>query len=203
MAGTPPKLTTELSSPYLWECVGGCGKKTNGSQYCRKTYCPKERAELERAWKARHTVQQERRLGGTLRVQKLTDYATIPTRETAGAAGYDLYAAYDVTIPPQGKSLVKTDIAVALPRGCYGRIAPRSGLAWNHHLDVGAGVIDADYRGSVDVVMFNHGAVPYVVKRGDRVAQFVLECIKTPAIVELKSLDKTTRGDGGFGYTGY
>uniref|UniRef100_A0A8B9GDD9 Deoxyuridine 5'-triphosphate nucleotidohydrolase n=1 Tax=Amazona collaria TaxID=241587 RepID=A0A8B9GDD9_9PSIT len=76
---------------------------------------------------------------------------------SARAAGYDLYSAYDCDIPPMGKAVVKTDIQVALPSGCYGRVAPRSGLAAKHFIDVGAGVIDEDYRGNVGVVLFNFG----------------------------------------------
>uniref|UniRef100_A0A2K6SRV1 Deoxyuridine 5'-triphosphate nucleotidohydrolase n=1 Tax=Saimiri boliviensis boliviensis TaxID=39432 RepID=A0A2K6SRV1_SAIBB len=77
---------------------------------------------------------------------RLSEHATAPT-------GYDLYSAYDYTIPPMEKALVKTDIQIALPSGCYGRVAPRSGLAEKHFIDVGAGVIDEDYRGNVGVAL--------------------------------------------------
>lgn len=83
-----------------------------------------------------------------------------------------------------------------------GRVAPRSGLAVKHGIDTGAGVIDADYRGNVGVVLFNLGAEDYQVKRGDRVAQLILERIATPDIVEVDDLDATTRGAGGYGSTG-
>ncbi|ELW64196.1 Solute carrier family 12 member 1 [Tupaia chinensis] len=92
-----------------------------------------------------------------LRFARLSEHATAPTRGSARAAGYDLYSAYDYTVPPMEKTLVKTDIQIALPSGCYGRVAPRSGLAAKHFIDVGAGVIDEDYRGNVGVVLFNFG----------------------------------------------
>ena len=91
---------------------------------------------------------------------------------------------------------------MAIPEGTYGRVAPRSGLAAKHHLDVGAGVIDADYRGPVGVVMFNLGQTDYPVKKGDRIAQLILEKILMAEIEEVDDLDDTERGEGGFGSTG-
>eukprot|EP00088_Acartia_fossae_P014029 TRINITY_DN17471_c0_g1_i1.p1 TRINITY_DN17471_c0_g1~~TRINITY_DN17471_c0_g1_i1.p1 ORF type:complete len:168 (+),score=45.84 TRINITY_DN17471_c0_g1_i1:45-506(+) len=137
-----------------------------------------------------------------LQVAKLTDKAIIPTRGSALAAGYDLYSAYDYVIPPQGKILAKTDIQIKVPHGTYGRVAPRSGLAWKQHIDIGAGVVDEDYRGNVGVVMFNHSAVEVNVKAGDRIAQLVCEKISYPDIEVLDTLDETIRGEGGFGSTG-
>ena len=80
--------------------------------------------------------------------------------------------------------------------------APRSGLAWKHSIDVGAGVIDADYRGPVGVILFNHSDQDFAVKAGDRVAQLILERIVTPDVMEVEDLESTTRGSGGFGSTG-
>ncbi|EGD83321.1 deoxyuridine 5'-triphosphate nucleotidohydrolase [Salpingoeca rosetta] len=140
--------------------------------------------------------------GTKLLVKKLTEHATIPTRGSSGAAGYDLYSAYDVKIPAKGKAIVKTDIAVAIPQTCYGRVAPRSGLTVKHFLDVGAGVIDSDYRGNVGVVMFNFNDTDYSVSKGDRVAQLILERIYTPDVQEVEDLEDTARGEGGFGSTG-
>ena len=155
-----------------------------------------------------------------LQVAKLSENATIPTRGSATAAGYDLYSAEDCVIPARGKGLVKTDIQIKVPHGTYGRIAPRSGLAWKNHIDIGAGVVDEDYRGNVGnllllrlsvnaysifflgVVMFNHADVEFVVKKGDRVAQLVCEKISYPEVEVLNSLDETLRGDCGFGSTG-
>lgn len=90
-----------------------------------------------------------------LYVKKLSEFAQLPTRGSEGAAGYDLFAAHDTIIPAKGKALVPTDLSIALPEGTYGRVAPRSGLAVKHFLDVGAGVVDRDYRGPLGVVLFN------------------------------------------------
>merc|ERR1711924_4487 len=109
-----------------------------------------------------------------------------------GAAGYDLHASKATTIPARGKCIVPTDIAMAIPEGYYGRVAPRSGLAAKHHIDVGAGVIDCDYRGAVGVVLFNHSDKDYEITK-----------IDTPPVGEVDDLDDTVRGEGGFGSTGF
>ncbi|XP_076023734.1 deoxyuridine 5'-triphosphate nucleotidohydrolase, mitochondrial [Genypterus blacodes] len=137
-----------------------------------------------------------------LRFAKLSEHATTPSRGSTKAAGYDLYSAYDYAIGPMDKAVVKTDIQIAVPSGCYGRVAPRSGLAVKHFIDVGAGVVDEDYRGNVGVVLFNFNKEPFEVKKGDRVAQLVCERICYPELLEQKTLDETERGAGGFGSTG-
>jgi len=134
--------------------------------------------------------------------KKLSDKASLPARGSASAAGYDLCSAQDCVIPAKGRALVKTDIAVAVPPGTYGRVAPRSGLALKHGIDVGAGVVDADYRGNVGVILFNLGDAEFKVSVGDRIAQLILECIVTPDVVEADELPSTERGVGGFGSTG-
>ena len=106
---------------------------------------------------------------GILKVQKLTNNVALPKRSTAGAAGYDLCASQDCIIPAKGKGLVKTELSISFPPGLYARIAPRSGLALKRFIDVGAGVVDADYRGEVGVVLFNHGDHDFEVKMGDRI----------------------------------
>lgn len=184
-------------------------------------------------------------------------------------------SAHDYVVPARGKELIKTDIAICVPHGTYGRVAPRSGLAWKNFIDTGAGVIDEDYRGNVGVILFNHSDQDFVgawglngatrtvpccvmsrphddeeqicraldqrsagtrlqrsswlasaalvtswvaallppapkktlcstttVKRGDRVAQLVLERIAIPEVAEVEDLDSTDRGAGGFGSTG-
>ena len=126
----------------------------------------------------------------------------MPVRGSALAAGYDISASHDCIVPPRGRQLIKTDLQMAIPEGCYGRIAPRSGLAWKHFIDTGAGVIDADYRGEVKVMLFNHEDKPFEVKAGDRVAQLILERIATPEVVAVDDLDATERTEGGFGSTG-
>lgn len=97
---------------------------------------------------------------------------------------------------------IKTDISISFPHGLYARVAPRSGLAWKNSIDVGAGVIDVDYRGTVGVILFNHSDVEFKIAAGDRVAQLILEHIYTPEVVEVEDLDETERNAGGFGSTG-
>lgn len=111
-------------------------------------------------------------------------------------------SAVDTVVPAKGRAIVPTDLSIAIPQGTYGRVAPRSGLAVKHFIDVGAGVVDADYRGPLGVVLFNFGEQDFVVKRGDRIAQLVLERIMMSDIVEVDDLDGTLRGSGGFGSTG-
>ncbi|KAL5558064.1 hypothetical protein UlMin_034275 [Ulmus minor] len=136
------------------------------------------------------------------RVKKLSEKAVVPSRGSPLSAGYDLSSAKETKVPARGKALVPTDLSIAVPEGTYARIAPRSGLAWKHSIDVGAGVIDADYRGSVGVILFNHSDVDFEVKEGDRIAQLIIEKIITPDVVEVEDLDSTVRGSGGFGSTG-
>ena len=137
-----------------------------------------------------------------LRVQILSPHATIPERATKGSAGYDLRSARDIVIPAGGRAIVYTDIAIAVPPGCYARIAPLSGLAVKRGISTGAGVVDADYRGNIGVVLFNHSDRDYLVEKGHRIAQLILEQILTPDVVQVYALDTTERGTGGFGSTG-
>ena len=139
---------------------------------------------------------------GILKVQKLSNNAALPKRGTDGAAGYDLCALQDCTTPAGGKGLVKIGLSISFPTGLYARIAPRSGLALKRFIDVGAGVVDSDYRGEVGVVLFNHGDQDFEVKMGDRIAQLILEKIDTPPVEEVQGLDSTVHGSGGFGSTG-
>ena len=138
----------------------------------------------------------------SLKVKLLSEFATLPKRGSALAAGYDLSASADCVVPARGKALVKTDLSMAIPTDCYGRIAPRSGLAWKNSIDTGAGVIDSDYRGEVKVLLFNHEDTDFNVKVGDRVAQLILERIATPEVIAVDDLDESDRGAGGFGSTG-
>ena len=105
-------------------------------------------------------------------------------------------------MPAAGKALVKTDLSIAVPEGTYGRIAPRSSLAWKNSIHVGAGVIDGDYRGTVGVVLFNLSTQDFFVMKGDRIAQLILEKILIAEVEEVDELDITSRGSGGFGSTG-
>jgi dUTP pyrophosphatase len=137
-----------------------------------------------------------------LRVKKLSEHATVPVRGSDGAAGYDLSAAYDCVVKAKSKELVKTDLSIAIPKNTYARIAPRSGLAYKKFIDVLAGVVDYDYRGNVGVILANFGDEDFEVKKGDRIAQMILERITTPECVEVEDLEATERGAGGFGSTG-
>ena len=127
--------------------------------------------------------------------------AILPTRGTDGAAGYDLYATEDVIINCFQFTLVSTGVSMAIPAGHYGRIAPRSGLAVKHGVMVGAGVIDSDYRGEIKVALATLNGV-YEFKKGDRIAQIIIEPVVTPDLVQVDSLDDSERGDSGFGSTG-
>ena len=138
-----------------------------------------------------------------LKVKKLSAKATLPYRGSEMAAGVDLCSAEHKVVPPQGRAVIKTDLAIACPPGTYGRVAPRSGLAVKKGIHVGAGVVDADYRGPLGVVVFNLSTKDeFVVNEGDRIAQLILESIVVPDIIECDDLDETQRGSGGFGSTG-
>ena len=137
-----------------------------------------------------------------LLVCKMSENAKLPTRANPQDAGYDLYSAQDVIIPAHGRCLVKTNIAVKIPDGHYGRVAPRSSLAVKHSIDVAAGVVDRGYRGDVGVALVNHSAHDYLVETGDRIAQLIIEKCASVDVVSVDSLNDTARGSGGFGSTG-
>jgi len=132
----------------------------------------------------------------------------LPAYQSALAAGLDLVAAVPaqapVTIAPGGRAMIPTGIALALPRGHEGQIRPRSGLAARHGVTVlnTPGTIDADYRGEVQVILINHGAEPFIVERGMRIAQLVVARVERATLVEVDSLDATERASGGIGSTG-
>ncbi|HEV7892081.1 MAG TPA: dUTP diphosphatase [Pyrinomonadaceae bacterium] len=134
--------------------------------------------------------------------KRLHPDARLPSRGSAGAAGLDLCAVERVTIEVGGRAAVRTGLAVAIPVGFYGRVAPRSGLAVRHGIDVLAGVIDADYRGEILCALVNHGSEPFEIEPGARVAQLVVEAIASPEPAWAEDLEETERGAGGFGSTG-
>jgi len=138
----------------------------------------------------------------SLRIKRLSEKARLPKRGSALAAGYDLYSAEKKIVPAKSKALVDTQLSIAVPEGTYGRVAPRSGLASKFMIDTGAGVIDADYRGVVFVLLFNFSDKDFIIEEGDRIAQLIIEKIETPAICEVDDLDATDRGGNGFGSTG-
>ena len=135
-------------------------------------------------------------------VKKLVSHAVIPKRATEGSAGLDISASEDFVIPAHKWNAVPTGIAISVPRDCYARLAPRSGLAYKKGIDVGAGVIDSDYSGEIKVILFNHGDEDFIIHRGDRIAQIIFEKIFINELVEVEELNFTKRGDGGFGSTG-
>ena len=134
-----------------------------------------------------------------LRVKRTNVNTRLPVRGTEGAAGYDLATAEPAVAPVHRKCLAKIGLQIALPSGCYGRIAPWTGLTIKKFIDVGAGVVDTDYRGEVGVILFNFSDSDFIVNMGDRIAQLILEKIKTPVVKEVDSLGGTDRGDKGFG----
>lgn len=137
-----------------------------------------------------------------LKFAKITDNATIPVRNSKMSAGVDLSSAYDYIVPSLGKKLVKTDLQVLLPKNTYGRIAPRSGLAMKF-IDIGAGVVDQDYRGDIGVIVFNFGQEDFEIKKGMRVAQLIIEQIMILPVKEVNKINVNTgRGAKGFGSSG-
>lgn len=136
----------------------------------------------------------------------LTRTAQLPHYGSGDAAGMDLYADLGkggcIQLNPGERKLIKTGVAMAIPPGYYGRIAPRSGLAYKNGIDVMAGVIDTDYRGELGAILINFGDVAFNVHTGDRVAQLIFECYSPAYAYKVGVLPGTERGDGGFGSTG-
>lgn len=130
----------------------------------------------------------------------------LPERATPDAAGLDLRAALDapLTLEPGARALVPTGLAFAIPAGWEGQVRPRSGLAVKHGVTVlnAPGTIDADYRGEVKVALVNLGDAPFVVARGERIAQLLFAPVQEVRFRPVLSLDTTARGAGGFGSTG-
>lgn len=139
-------------------------------------------------------------------IQKLPHAADLPlpAAMTAGAAGCDLRAAEAVTIPPHEWRAVGCGFRIALPTGVEAQVRPRSGLAARHGVTVlnAPGTIDADYRGELTVLLINHGTEPFVVSRGDRIAQLVFARAESWELDETDQLPASERGAGGFGHTG-
>jgi dUTP diphosphatase len=137
-----------------------------------------------------------------LRFKRLDSRATLPSRGSASAAGLDIHAIEDLTIQPGERALARTGLAVAIPEGYYGRLAPRSGLATKNGLDVLAGVIDADYRGEIRCLLYNTGDEAIHLPAQSKVCQLIIEKIITPTAVWADEISETDRGSGGFGSTG-
>ena len=134
------------------------------------------------------------------------DGLPLPAYQSDGAAGLDLLAAVEtpLTLPPLGRALVPTGLALALPEGYEAQVRPRSGLAAKHGVTVlnSPGTVDADYRGEVKVILVNLSDTPFAIARGERIAQMVIAPVTRARLVEATELDDTVRGAGGFGSTG-
>ncbi len=137
-----------------------------------------------------------------LHFKKLDPRAVLPQRGSALAAGLDVFAIEDVEIGPKQRAAARTGLAVAIPAGFYGRIAPRSGLAAKQGLDVLSGVIDSDYRGEILCLLYNTGDEIINLPAGSKICQLIIEQIITPEAEWATELDETARGASGFGSTG-
>ena len=140
-----------------------------------------------------------------LKIKLLDPEVALPRYQHEGDAGLDLASRIAITLEPGERAMIPTGIAIAIPRGYAGFVLPRSGLAARHGIALvnSPGLIDAGYRGEVAVVMINtdkHEA--FHIKRGDRIAQLVLQQVADATTVEVEQLDETSRGSGGFGSTG-
>lgn len=137
-----------------------------------------------------------------LTFRRLDPRALLPSRGSAWAAGLDIFAIEELTIAPGERCLASTGLAVAIPEGYYGRIAPRSGLAAKNGLDTLAGVIDADYRGEIRCLLYNAGSETIHLKAESKICQLIIEKIITPSAIWADEITDTERGSGGFGSTG-
>lgn len=143
-----------------------------------------------------------------LHIKKLENAKDLPLPcvMTKGSAGMDVYANVNeqTVINPGTIKLIPTGIAISLPEGYEAQIRPRSGLALKHGISIvnTPGTIDSDYRGEIQIILINFGSQPFTINRGDRIAQMVINKIELPQVIEVEELDKTKRGDGGFGSTG-
>ncbi len=134
--------------------------------------------------------------------QKLSEKGKVPSQATFSDAGYDLFATDTYTLKPGERKLYKTNISTAIPHGYYGRIAPRSGLAYKHGIDVLAGVIDSGYRGDIWVILINFGQEDFPVNEGDKIAQFIIEKCHYVEWQEVQDLPESQRGEWARGSTG-
>lgn len=138
----------------------------------------------------------------TIHVKQLHPAAQLPLRGSTWAAGADLHCVETFTLQPGERRAIPTGLALAIPPGFYGRVAPRSGWAAKHGIDTLAGVVDADYRGELLVLLINLGQEPFTAQAGERIAQLILEHAAPCAYTWAKELEDTDRGAGGFGSTG-
>lgn len=131
----------------------------------------------------------------------------MPVYKTRGSAGIDLKANIkdSIELEPLERALIPTGLFMSIPEGYEAQIRGRSGLALNHGITLanGIGTIDSDYRGEIKVIIVNLGKEPYIINKGDRIAQMVFAKYEIAELVEVEDLDETSRGEGGFGHSGY
>jgi dUTP pyrophosphatase len=139
-----------------------------------------------------------------LPLKRLDPSIALPSYAREDDAGLDLRAVHDAALEPGGRALVGTGVAVAIPVGFAGFVLPRSGLALSQGVTVlnAPGLVDAGYRGELKVLLINHGAAPVAVRRGDRIAQLVIQRVERAQPIEVVELPASERGPGGFGSTG-
>lgn len=144
-----------------------------------------------------------------IKIKRLSDEFSdvqLPAYATEGSAGMDIRAAVksELIVEPGKVALVPTNISVEIPKGYEIQVRPRSGLAANHSIGIlnSPGTIDSDYRGEVKIILMNFGDEPFVIHRGDRIAQLVVSKVYLAKIIETENLNSSKRGEGGFGHTG-
>lgn len=137
-----------------------------------------------------------------IQVKLLTENSKAPTRNTPTDAGLDLYASEEVLINGREWKAVSAGISISIPDGYYARIAPRSGLAYKHGLDIFAGVVDSGYRGEIKVIIYNAGEKNYSISVGDKIAQLIIEKCYLWDVLIVDELNNSARGERGFGSSG-
>ncbi len=138
----------------------------------------------------------------TIKIKKLHPHAILPRYAHPHDAGMDFFASETVTLQPNERKLIPTGIAMAIPPGYVGLLWDKSGMAANFGLKTMGGVIDSGYRGEIRIVIHNLSDKPYTFERGTKIAQMLIQPVEQKQLIEVKELDDTSRGEGGFGSTG-
>ncbi len=139
-----------------------------------------------------------------LKIKREDKSVPLPRYQTPGSAGMDLHSSEDLVIKPEEYKMVDTGLRMQIPSGYEGQIRPRSGLAAKNGISVlnTPGTADSDYRGVIKVIIINHGKKDFEIKKGDRIAQMIINKVELPQIIEVEELEETQRGEGGLGSTG-
>jgi dUTP pyrophosphatase len=138
----------------------------------------------------------------TIKITKIDSRAKIPSRNHKNDAGLDISSIESLTLFPLSRALIHTGLCLEIPDGYYGRIAPRSGLALKHGIDVLAGVVDSTYRGEICVILYNTSRDTFEIREGDKIAQLIIEAHYNMDIIEVSELEASNRGKLGFGSSG-